>query len=418
MISNLLRVTLLILLPLSAVPAQSANPFNDQDFLLKQLATLSNDDSVLVPITDDPKNQSWSYDSSMKKVASYDDVQTVLYALNILQFEMLPAEDGLSFVDGLHVNARSIWTIPSKLTWLRDEVQKSGDQVILPLGLRTVEPSSLKFDEWSEGNSDFAIVRGTYEYANYLSQSKLPAIPFSLIVEKHPASNGWFLSQYKGNSSTVSTVGEDTLKSVIADLVLAEKMNVTSKREDALKKANIDLRAKKFPKYKTKDHILQVGWTKPNGDEVVELIYQDPQFGMSYDESLAYCKNLNANGFKNWVLPGQYEIAALLNGGDFEEWMEKRRVSDSPDGYFWHPLNEGARKTRAGYGQLWTSDTRVVNGNKDYFMVFLYPSDDGQMRASGQSDFVSYGVHPGLMTICTNSDTSDTNAFSKLDGVE
>lgn len=52
-----------------------------------------------------------------------------------------------------------------------------------------------------------ALVKGTYDYIDYISGETVAGILFKLIAERHPASDGWFPSAYRGVGSSVSKAG-------------------------------------------------------------------------------------------------------------------------------------------------------------------------------------------------------------------
>lgn len=192
---------------------------------------------------------------------------------------------------------------------------------------------NIEYKEWTEGNIEYASATGTYLMVSLLSGKGLGPYKFKLIAERNPASNGWFLSQYRGFGSEIDSEDEGA---VYRDIEKYRTLSVKFRDRvaSAINRNHEIVREIQFPGYSRHSGITQV----PVGSKNV-MVHLAFFPAATLEAATHHCeKQLEVGGYSSWRLPKQYELATILTGGHFSKWRMDMPIKDSADRYFFGGL--------------------------------------------------------------------------------
>lgn len=405
-------VLLLVLPPVS--PALADNPFQDPAVLRAWLAEAGADVDEYYKVS--PAEQSVAFPSfrDVPNAPAFADLEAFLSVLNVTQMTYFVDDESRDIAQGFGVNPAQDWTIPDQLAGLRNYVDPYSTEFIIPLGLRKGS-SDLTFDEWTEGNSEFALVKGTYDYIDYISGETVAGIPFKLIAERHPASDGWFPSAYRGVGSSVSKAGGTQVAAGLTAFAAANLSMIEAKRAAAMEIAYDELRARHFANYRLNGSILfvEVDGMKALVDLVPAILSREDSDALKATQigaAVDLCEAQVTAGYSNWELPGQVALARVLFGGPFPEWERRMPIKDMPTGEFFEQLLNSI-PGKYSFPTIVTRDEEDTGQNLDNRHVYTIRLE----RRTFWGDALMYNNNAthmtGMALVCVDYDEADIAKF-------
>lgn len=401
---------------LSGGSAIAESPFADPNLLNRLLNEAGGDRNQVFRISTTEQSVAYPNLRDAPVRPSFDDLDAFLHVLNITKLFFVVDDKKVDIARGFGVNPATNWTVPERMSWLHDYVDAASTEFTIPVGLRA-RPKVLKTDEWTEGNSDFALAQGTYDYLDFLSQETVSGIPFKLIVERHPASDGWFLSSYKGVSSDAAKSGETQVGKAIVDFAREHAALLASRRAEAMDLAYAELRKTHFGNYRLKDGVLFIDL----GEQAM-LVDQRPTILSRTDSKVmkdtslgaaaSHCEAQETGGLANWELPGQVALARMLFGGKFEDWKRRMPIKDMPTGEFFELLLSRI-PYRVNPPTILSKDEADSGQNLNNRVAYVIKFDKEARTFWGDAPFYksSSFSFDGVAIVCVNHDAADIARF-------
>ena len=145
---------------LSGGSAIAESPFADPNLLNRLLNEAGGDRNQVFRISTTEQSVAYPNLRDAPVRPSFDDLDAFLHVLNITKLFFVVDDKKVDIARGFGVNPTTNWTLPERMSWLHDYVDAARTEFTIPVGLRA-RPKVLKTDEWTEGNSDFALAQGT-----------------------------------------------------------------------------------------------------------------------------------------------------------------------------------------------------------------------------------------------------------------